>query len=307
MTVDFGFALVEAHPKSHLTKWMDDLDALLPQFVGHFQSLWMTDHFFWGEQFAYECWTVLSYLAAKWPTFDVGPMVLGQNYRNPAALAKMAATLQIFSGGRLIVGLGAGWKEDEYRAYNYEYPPLPVRIEQLEDSFEIIKRLWTQPGKVTYHGKHYRIDDAILEPKPDPLPPLLFGGGGKKTTLIAAKHCDWWNYPDANISLYKEKMALIHQHCESIGRDPASIRKTWFGRLVTGATQSEIEALASSQANRKYTTANAFVGTPAQIVEQMQEFVDAGVSYFMIDILGLPSAEIQGMVVEEILPKVKRS
>jgi alkanesulfonate monooxygenase SsuD/methylene tetrahydromethanopterin reductase-like flavin-dependent oxidoreductase (luciferase family) len=305
MTVDFGFTLVEAHPKSHLTKWMDDLDLLLPQFEGHFKSLWMTDHFFWGEQYAYECWTVMTYLAAKWPKYEVGSMVLGQNYRNPGLLAKMAATLQVFSHGRLHLGIGTGWKEDEYRALHFDMPPLPVRIEQLDDTYEILKRLWTQPGKVTYHGKHYGITDAILEPKPDPLPTLLFGGGGEKTMMLAARHCDWWNLPDANIAKYKDRMAVLHRHCETIGRDPASIRKTWFGRVVTGKTQAEIDALASSQANRKYTTDNAFVGKPSEIVEQMSEFVDAGVTYFMIDILGLPNADIQGMVLEEILPKVK--
>jgi len=305
MTVDFGLSLVEAHPKSHLTKWMDDLDFLLPQLEGHFKSLWMTDHFFWGEQYAYECWTVMTYLAAKWPQFEVGSMVLGQNYRNPALLAKMAATLQVFSQGRLHLGVGIGWKEDEYRAYDYEMPSTPVRIEQLDDTYEILKRLWTQPGKVTYHGKHYSITDAILEPKPDPLPTLLYGGGGEKTMMLAARHCDWWNLSDASIGKFKERLAILNRHCETIGRDPASIRKTWFGRVVTGRSQSEIQALATSVPGRNYTTDNAFVGTPSQIVEQMSEFVDAGCSYFMIDILGLPDKDILAMVLEEILPKVR--
>jgi alkanesulfonate monooxygenase SsuD/methylene tetrahydromethanopterin reductase-like flavin-dependent oxidoreductase (luciferase family) len=305
MTVDFGLALVEAHPASHLTKWMDDLDAILPHLEGHFKSLWMTDHLFWGEQYAYECWTVLSFLAARFPKFDVGPMVIGQNYRNPALLAKMAATLQIFSQGRLILGIGTGWKEDEYRAYDYEFPSIPVRVEQLEDTYEIIKRLWTQPGKVSYRGKHYQITDAILEPKPDPLPPLMFGGGGNKTMMVAAKHCDWWNLSDAGITRFNDRVSVLNQHCESVGRDPASIRKTWFGRVVTGAKQAEIDALANSVPGRKYTTDNAFVGTPSQIVEQMQAFVDIGVTYFMIDILGLPDETIREMVLKEILPGVK--
>jgi alkanesulfonate monooxygenase SsuD/methylene tetrahydromethanopterin reductase-like flavin-dependent oxidoreductase (luciferase family) len=305
MTADFGLALVEAHPKSHLTKWMDDLDFLLPQLEGYFKSLWMTDHFFWGEQYAYECWTVMTYLAAKWPNFDVGSMVLGQNYRNPALLAKMAATLQVFSQGRLHLGVGIGWKEDEYRGYGYDMPSTPVRIEQLDDTYEILKRLWTQPGKVTYHGKHYSITDAILEPKPDPLPTLLYGGGGEKTMMLAARHCDWWNLSDASIGKLKERSAILNRHCEAIGRDPASIRKTWFGRVVTGRSQAEIQALATSVPGRNYTTDNAFVGTPSEIVEQMSEFVDAGASYFMIDILGLPDKDILAMLLEDILPRVK--
>jgi alkanesulfonate monooxygenase SsuD/methylene tetrahydromethanopterin reductase-like flavin-dependent oxidoreductase (luciferase family) len=306
MAVEFGLALVERHPKSHLTKWMDDIEALLPKLEGHFQSVWMTDHLFWEEDFAYEVWTVLTWLAARWPSFSVGPMVMGQNYRNPALLAKMGATLQVFSRGRFIMGVGAGWKEDEYRAYNYEMPPVAVRMEQLEDTLEILKRLWTQPGKVTYQGKHYRITDAILEPKPDPVPKIVVGGGGKKTMRIAAKLADWWNLSDAGIAKFHDRHTILKQHLEDLGRDPKTLRLTWFGRIVVGRAQAEITARANSR-TIKYSTENAFVGTPAQVVEQMQEFVANGVDYFMVDVLDFPNPDIVGMIVEEIFPKVRSS
>jgi alkanesulfonate monooxygenase SsuD/methylene tetrahydromethanopterin reductase-like flavin-dependent oxidoreductase (luciferase family) len=305
MTVDFGFVLVERHsPTPVLSQWMDNWDALLPKLEGHFKSLWMTDHFFWSDLYAYEAWTVLSFMAARWQQFDLGPMVIGQNYRNPALLAKMAATLQVFSKGRFIMGIGAGWKEDEYRAYNYEYPTPGVRIEQLTDTLEIIKRLWTQPGKVSYQGKHYAIHDAYLEPKPNPIPPIVVGGGGNKTMRIAAQYADWWNLPDAPLANYTERMAVLHQHCASIGRDPKSIRATWFGRMVLARTEAEVKTLAASR-DKPFTSDNALLGTPAQMVEQLQAYAAAGVSYFMVDVLGLPDEDRLGLLLEEVLPKVK--
>ncbi len=305
MPVDFGLALVESHPKSDLNYWMNNLEHLLPHMEGKIKSLWMTDHLFWGEDYAYEVWTVLSYLAAKFPAFDVGPMVLGQNYRNPALVAKAAATLQQFSGGRFIMGIGAGWKEDEYRGYGYDLPSAKVRLEQLDDSLEIMKRLWTQPGKVSYQGKHYRIEDAILEPKPVPVPPICVGVKGDKALAIAAKHADWWNVSDVNIRVFKDRLAVLNGHCAAIGRDPKTIRKTWFGRVVTGRTETEIQRLANSW-KMPFTTDNAFVGTPEQIIEQMSEFVAAGCDYFMIDILGLPDQTILYMVLDEIVAKVRK-
>lgn len=305
MPVDFGLALVESHPKSDLNYWMNNLEQLLPHLEGKFKSLWMTDHLFWKEDFAYEAWTVLSFLAAKFPAFDVGPMVLGQNYRNPGLVAKAAATLQQFSGGRFIMGIGAGWKEDEYKGYGYDMPPAKVRLEQLDDTIEIFKRLWTQSGPVSYQGKHYHIDGAILEPKPVPVPPVCVGAKGDQALKVVAKQADWWNISDVNIRIFKERSAYLDQQCAAIGRDPKSIRRTWFGRVVTGRTETEITRLANSW-KQPFTTENAFVGTPAQIVEQMSEFVAAGCDYFMIDILGLPDQTILYMALDEIVAEVRK-
>jgi alkanesulfonate monooxygenase SsuD/methylene tetrahydromethanopterin reductase-like flavin-dependent oxidoreductase (luciferase family) len=306
MTVDFGLALVERHPKTALNQWMHDLDGTIPHLVGRFKSLWMTDHLFWGEQFAYECWTVLSFLAAKWPQFDVGPMVMGQNYRNPALLAKMAATLQVLSEGRHILGIGAGWKEDEYRGYGYTMPSPGARLEQLTESLEIIKALFTQPGKISYQGKHYWLDEGILEPKPQPVPPICVGVKGDKALAIAAKYGDWWNISDAPIGVFTDRMRLLDKYCEDIQRDPKSLRRTWFGRIVTGTTAAEIEARATTARDTVYTTNNAFVGTPAQIVESMAQYVALGCDYFMVDIVGLPNNDLLNLVLDEIVTPVQK-
>jgi alkanesulfonate monooxygenase SsuD/methylene tetrahydromethanopterin reductase-like flavin-dependent oxidoreductase (luciferase family) len=315
MTVDFGLALLGGSPPNAPTsKWLDDLDVVLPQLQRHYRSLWMTDHFFWEDDSLHEAWTAMAYLLARFPQYEVGPMVLGQSYRNPALLAKMGATLQVLSGGRFIMGIGAGWKEDEYRAYGYEYPAVGIRIEQLEDTLEILKRMWTEAGKVTYHGKHYHIENAYCEPKPDPIPPIVVGAGGKKTMMLTARYADWWNLSDANAEKYADHLQIIQGHCETIGRDPITLRLTWFGRLAVGTTQAEAEALGQlphgmaygTLRGQTYTTENAFVGTPQQIVEQMMAFVEMGVDYFMTDILGLPNPDIIGMVTEEIVPKVRK-
>jgi alkanesulfonate monooxygenase SsuD/methylene tetrahydromethanopterin reductase-like flavin-dependent oxidoreductase (luciferase family) len=299
--VEFGIGLTAGPPKGQIERWLDDLDEQLPALAGHFTSLWMTDHFFWEDEPTYEAWTVLAFAAARWPQFEVGPMVLGQSYRNPALLAKMGATLQTLSRGRFIMAVGAGWKEDEYCAYGYPYPSAGVRIEQLEDTLEIIKRMWTEPGKVTYQGKHYQIVDAYCEPKPDPVPLIMVGGAGRKTMLLAARFADWWNIPDVPVETYAQRLAVLKEHCETIGRDPASLRLTWFGRL--GVAKSDAEAVALS--GGRWTKQNAIIGTPQETIEIIQRFMELGVDYFMVEVLGLDNPEIRAMVLEDVLPKVK--
>jgi alkanesulfonate monooxygenase SsuD/methylene tetrahydromethanopterin reductase-like flavin-dependent oxidoreductase (luciferase family) len=308
MTVEFGLSLPAGPPKGQVGRFRADLDASLPHLKGHFRSLWMTDHFIWGEKFTsygdapvYEAWTVMAYAAARWPDFEIGPMVLGQSYRNPALLAKMGATLQALCDGRFIMAVGAGWKEDEYHAYGFPFPSPGTRVAQLEDTLEIIKRMWTQPGPVSYQGQHYSIRDAYCEPRPDPLPPIIVGGGGYKTTRLAVRYADMWSMPDAPFGEYAKRLAYIEEHCEAEGRDPATLRRTWFGRLVVGRT--EAEALARGVG--KWTPKNAFVGTPAQVVEQMGPFVEAGVDYYMVEVLGLPDPDVIGMVTEEVIPQVR--
>jgi alkanesulfonate monooxygenase SsuD/methylene tetrahydromethanopterin reductase-like flavin-dependent oxidoreductase (luciferase family) len=304
MAVDFGLSLLFGPPKGQTSRWLADLDASVPALQGHFRSLWMTDHFFWGGEPTFEAWTVMSFLASHFPTFEIGPMVLGQSYRNPALLALMATTLQGLSNGRFIMGIGAGWKEDEYLAYGYDYPRAGIRIEQLEDTLLIFKKLWTEPGKINFQGKHYQVTDAWCEPKPAPMIPIVVGGGGEKTMRLAAQHADIWNLSDANIERFTERVTILQRHCDELGRKSSTLRRSWFGRLAIGKTQAEAEKYANSR-TMKYTTDNAFVGTPAQIVEQMAAFVAQGCDYFMVDIIGLPNPDIIGLVTEELVPKVK--
>ncbi len=299
MPIDFGFVLPAGPRKNEIHAWMDELDALLPTLPPYFKSLWMTDHFFHDDNPTFEAWTVIAYAAARWPRYEIGPMVLGQSYRNPALLAKMASTLQMLCRGRFIMAVGAGWKEDEYHAYGYPFPRAGIRVEQLEDTLEIITRMWMEPGKVSYQGKHYHIAEAYCEPKPDPLPTLIVGGGGNNVMMLAARFADWWNVPDKNVEAYRERMAVLHTHCATIGRDPASIRKTWFGRLAVAETEEKALALS----NGKWTPERALVGTPEQVTEQIRGFVDLGVDYFMVEVLGAAHPATRALAFDAVLSK----
>ena len=304
MAIDFGLVLPagpQQNNKRSIDAWLDDLDALLPSLAPRFSGLWMTDHFFWEDQPTYEAWTVLAFAAARWPQFQIGPIVLGQSYRNPALLAKMAATLQALCRGRFIMALGAGWKEDEYYAYGYPFPSPGVRVAQLEDSLEIMTRLWQQPGPVSYQGAHYSISNAYCEPKPDPIPKIIVGGGGKKTMRLAARFADWWSLPDANVAAYRAHLPTLDQHCQELGRDPKTLRRTWFGRLAVGQTEAEAESLSAG----RWTRANALVGTPTQVLDQIGLFIDAGVDYFMVEVLGLNQPDIRERVMADVLAKVE--
>ncbi len=302
MPIEFGYALPAGPPRAHINEWIDDLAAQIKLLGEHFTSLWMTDHFFWEDRPTYEAWTTLAYIAARWPEYTIGPMVLGQSYRNPALLAKMGATLQMLTGGKLIMGIGAGWKEDEYHAYGYPYPRPGVRIAQLADQLEIFRRMWTTPGPVSYAGEHYHIQDAYCEPRPDPVPPLLVGGGGYKTIGLAVKYADIWNIHDMPWAEYAKRLDIIVEHCADQGRDPATLRLSWFGRLAVAPTEDAAIALS----NGKWTRANAFVGTPQQVLDLMGPFIEAGVDYFMVEPLGMDDPDLLHLLKEDVLPAIKQ-
>jgi alkanesulfonate monooxygenase SsuD/methylene tetrahydromethanopterin reductase-like flavin-dependent oxidoreductase (luciferase family) len=193
MMVDFGLQVRVQPQQDNFNKWLADVDASAGLLKDHFRSLWFSDHICWDSDPTYEAWTILSFLAARFPDYEVGSHVLGQGFRNPALMALMATTLQTVSQGRFIMGIGAGWKEDEFLAYDYGFPRPGIRIEQLEDTLNIFKKLWMESGQVSYEGKHYKIVDAWCEPKPEPMIPIMVGGPGKKTMRLAAQYADIWD------------------------------------------------------------------------------------------------------------------
>ena len=199
MSLDFGLQLQSFPPdgSNDLLGFYDrQIEALPPEFT----TLWVSDHLQFGDEPVLEGWTWLTFLAARYPRFKIGHLVLGQGYRNSALLAKMSATRQALSGGRFILGLGAGWHEEEYRAYGYGYPSRAARVAQLAEALQIIRLLWTEPN-ATFHGAHYTIEGAHCEPKPDPLPPIFVGSPGAKLIRVAAQYADGWTW-DAPIETY---------------------------------------------------------------------------------------------------------
>ena len=181
----------------------------------HFDMAWAGDHFFpWPADMdqsteTLEPWTLITYLMGAYPKMRFCPSVLNQAYRPPALVAKMAAVLQLLSGGRLIMGIGAGWKENEQRAYGYDFPPDKIRLDQLEEAVQIIRKMWTEDSPC-FHGKYYSIENAYCFPRPDPIPPLLIGGFGPKRTLkIVAKYADWCNINDESLDFCRERLAIL--------------------------------------------------------------------------------------------------
>ncbi len=298
--VDFGLAVPVGPQKDDYKHWLADVETSTQLLQGHFRSLWFYDHFFYDDAPAFEAWTILSFLAAHFPNYEVGSLVLGQGYRNPALLALMATTLQTISEGRFTLGIGAGYKEDEYLAYHYDYPRAGIRLEQLEDVLNILKKLWSEPGQVSYSGKHHQIVDAWCEPKPDPMIPILVGGSGKKTMRLAAQYADLWNWGMCDVEQYAELVGMLRQHCDDLGRDPTTLRLTWTGTMTIGQTEAEAQRY-----SEQFSGGGPFVGTPDQIATNMAEFIDIGVDYFILRIAGLPNPDVAGLVAKELMPKIK--
>lgn len=304
--IQFGFTM----PADRLTKeqqlgYADNLNRALALVSGHFDSAWIIDHLQDGENGMLEGFTTLSYMAALHPQLKFGHTVLCQSFRNPALLAKMAATLQFLSGGRFILGLGAGWNAEEYRAYGYDFPTAPVRVKQLEETIHIIKALWTQPT-TTFAGKYYRVSDAYCEPKPEPRPTIMVGAFKPKMLHLTAMHADWWNVSSTGINGYRRIAQAFECACSDVGRDPATVRRTWCGGCACASTQAEAEALAGDRVNASDDDDFGFVGTPQQLVEQMRPFIDLGVDYFMLDCSGFPRLTTLEMLVTEVLPALNR-
>lgn len=193
-------------------------------------GLWLADHFMPNAEDTSapwpEAWTTLAALAAVIPRLRLGTLVTGNTYRHPAVLAKMAATVDHISGGRVVLGLGSGWQENEHEKYGIPFHTIGNRLERLEEACQVIKSLFNEPS-TNFSGKFYELHDAPLEPKPVQSPlPLLIGGGGEKVTLrITAQYADEWNVW-GNVAELKHKMTILDQHCEKLGRDPADIHRT---------------------------------------------------------------------------------
>jgi alkanesulfonate monooxygenase SsuD/methylene tetrahydromethanopterin reductase-like flavin-dependent oxidoreductase (luciferase family) len=290
------------------TAFLEQITRTMEYVRHHFDSVWVDDHLWpWAKWQAddtpyLECMTTIAYFAARYPTLKFGASVLCQSYRNPGLLAKMVANTQLLTGGRFLFGLGAGWMEEEYHAFTFEFPKPAVRIAQLEETIQIIQRLW-QETPASFEGQYYRIKDAFLMPKPNPIPPLLIGGGGEQLTLrVVAKYADWWNFPGGTLENYARKLEILRQHCEAVGRNFADIRKTWSAEAVAvAATEEEAQRIAS---NSPYNN-NAIVGTPAQVAEQLQQFVDLGVSYLIVRLLDFPQTQGIRLFVEEVMPRLQ--
>jgi F420-dependent oxidoreductase-like protein len=225
--------------------------------IAVFSAGWNFDHFYPILQEdrtgpCFEGWTMLAALATITRRIRLGVMVTGNPYRHPAVLANMAASLDVISGGRLELGIGAGWNEEESAAYGIDLPPLRERFDRFEEACEVLDLLLTRETS-SFAGKHYQLADARCEPKPlqQPRPPFVIGGGGEKRTLrIAARFADQWNAPGATPEVLAHKIEVLHAHCADVGRDPTEIEISVQVRAGAdvAATAAEAAALVSAGA-----------------------------------------------------------
>jgi alkanesulfonate monooxygenase SsuD/methylene tetrahydromethanopterin reductase-like flavin-dependent oxidoreductase (luciferase family) len=298
-SLELGLVLPIGPVHTEPNRFVDDVDTWLGPIEDRVSGLWVTDHLQWDSRPTFEAWTTLSFMAARWPLHQMGTVVLGQSYRNAGLLAKMAATLQVLSGGRLVVGVGAGWKEDEYRSYGYPYPSAGQRVDELSDYVDVLRAAWTQAGPVNVLGRHAGLTDAFCEPCPVRAPTLMIGGGGTRTLGIVARCADWWSLPDCTPATYTDRLSELRRQCDRIGRDPSSVRLTWFGRIAVAPTEQQAIDLSGG----KWTSARAVVGTPTQVLDRLDEFAELGVDVITAEVLGLHDPAIADLFHDEVAPR----
>ncbi|MFX0125412.1 MAG: TIGR03560 family F420-dependent LLM class oxidoreductase [Candidatus Hodarchaeota archaeon] len=317
MKINFG---IQIEPQLGYDYTSVEKIALKAEKLGY-DSLWSSDHFFLDtnseEKNCMEAWTLLAALAAKTNTLRLGTLVTCNNYRYPAVLAKIAATVDMISNGRLEFGIGAGWKKIEYNAYGIPFPSVKDRMDQLEESIQIIKKLWTE-SKVTFDGDHYQIKEAFSAPKPiQKLPPIFIGGTGKKRILnMVAKYADYCNFGwflDPNT--IPELLDALKYHCEKVDRDYDSVGKSFFASVIIAETQDELEIVLAERAKLRNQSLeeykkviknlNVFFGTPEVVQQGFEDLIDLGFDYFQIMFPYPKDYEQSGKFVELVMSKLK--
>lgn len=273
-----------------------------------FDSIYAYDHFmpFFKddtEKNIFECFTLLSATATITNKIRIGQIVTCNSYRNPALLAKMLSTLDVISNGRTELGIGAGWYEKEYSAYGYDFPSHVIRIRQLDESISIIKELWTRKS-TTFSSRYYMVKDAICNPKPiqKPHPIIMVGGSGERYLLkVVAKHADRYNNFFGSPKELKKKIAILKEHCNTLGRDYKQIQHSVvLPCIITESQEGVNEILARYKRNDKtikeyleYLVGGITIGIPEKIIKGLNEYIEIGVTHFIIHFIGLNNSVLK--------------
>jgi len=291
--------LVGIEPAEHW-ETMSGLAGYADAVDSGWESIWVYDHFHTvpvpsETEATHEAWTLVSAIAATTSRIRIGQMCTCMSYRNPVYLAKVAATVDIISGGRLDMGIGGGWYEHEWRAYGYGFPPVPERLARLREGVEIMHQAWTT-GSATLDGKHYQVDGAIVRPlplQPGGIPLWIAGGGEKVTLRIAAKYASYTNFA-GTAQEFAHKSEVLRGHCEALGTDFDAITRTSDFNTVVGADDADVarrldaietrlapflgpEKLARYMAELH--SPLAMVGTPTQVAARLTERMELGLGY----------------------------
>jgi len=250
-----------------------------------YDTIWLDDHFYGvvapPQADSPECWVLMSALARETSRIRFGTLVGCNSYRQPSLVAKMASTLDHISNGRLEFGIGAGWFEQEYLGYGFDFPSIRTRLEQLAEGLEIFRRMWTEE-RASFEGKHYRLHQAWCNPKPvqQPYPPIMIGGGGEKVLLrLVAQYADRWNF-GGSVDEFRLKLPILEAHCRDVGRDFGHIEKSWFGTIIIEENEANLERRLAKRGGRA-DLIPGIVGTPEQVAERLRQYIAIGVTHFI--------------------------
>jgi F420-dependent oxidoreductase-like protein len=266
-------------------------------------GIWYADHFMPNAEDTTapwpEAWTTLAALAACVPRVRIGTLVSGNTYRHPAVLAKMAATLDHISGGRAVLGLGAGWQENEHQQYGIPFYTLAERLARLDEACQVIKALYNEPA-ANFDGRFYQLDHATLEPKPVQQPlPLLIGGGGEKVTLkITARYADEWNVW-GTVDTLRHKMEILDRHCDDVGRNPADIQRSAVALLFLSDDESFLERMRSAGIERP-----SIIGGVSEVKDIVAEYEAIGVDELIVPDFTLGSGDQKRATMDTFIGEV---
>ena len=281
--------------------------------AGPWSSVWFADHYLpppgrreEEHLTAHEAFTLIAAVAGFTERLRLGHLVLGNTYRNPALVAKMASTLDQISHGRFTLGIGASWFKREHEAYGWDFPPMRERQDRFEEAVELIRALFTQKGPVSFEGRYYHLDEAPMAPGcfQEPHIPILVGGTGERRTLRTlaqsgdVMNLDGWAGGPMSAEYFHHKVGVVEKHCEAVGRDPAEIRYTV---LMPTMVTDDSSAVAEFMANRRLGEGSA-AGPKNYVIERIGEIVDAGASEIMIGGVLTDDLEQYQLIAEEIIP-----
>jgi F420-dependent oxidoreductase-like protein len=308
-----GWKMELASIEGAQNKWQKAVDiAVLAEELG-FDSIWVYDHFHNvptpAHEAVFECWTTIAAISQRTSRVRLGQMVGCNSYRNPGLLAKITSTIDVISGGRLDWGIGAGWYENEYKGYGYEFQKPSERIGMLKETVEIVKSMWTNE-ETTYDGRYYKMSRANCDPKPlqNPHPPVWIGGGGEQLTLrVVAQHADVSNF-GSSVEEFIRKREILKGHCKDIGRDEDQIRKTISSEVFIRETEAEVIAAGNRNiygGDAEQWRERALVGTPEQVSEKIQRYLDAGCTGFIPWCPDYPNTETIELFAKKVMPNFR--
>jgi F420-dependent oxidoreductase-like protein len=276
-----------------------------------FYGIYRSDHFALpGDapfEDALELWTSLTWAAANTSRITFGPLVAPISFRDPVIMAWQASAVDSLAGGRLRLGLGAGWQDREHEAFGFDLMPIPERFARFEEGIQVVKGLTRSSEPISFEGEYYRLKDAMLTPRSPRKdgPPIVIGGNGPKRTLpLVAKYADEWNASGLNNADVAERMPLLDELLEKEGRDPKSVKRTVMTRGLVAATQDELMAKASEDDIARVKERDAVVGTPNEVVEILGRKAELGLAAVMLQWLNPDDISGLEVVAEKVLPQL---